>query len=628
MIRISSLSIRRGPRQLFSESTLSIHPGQKIGVTGGNGTGKSSLFALLLGEMSADEGELELPPGWVIAHVAQETPSLSRSAIDLVMDGDRELRTLQQQLADAEQQGDGVRQGALFAELEAIDGFNARNRAAQLMQGLGFTVEQEALPVESFSGGWRMRLNLAQALMARSDLLLLDEPTNHLDLDAVFWLEDWLRQYQGTLLLISHDRDVLDRVVNGIIHIEHQRMELTAGNYSAFERIRAERLAQQQSAWERQQRERDHMHRFVERFRAKATKAKQVQSRIKALERMESIAPAHVDSPFRFHFLSPEALPYPLLTISGAEAGYGGTTVLQNFSITLNPGDRVALLGRNGAGKSTLMKLISSAQTLLGGERVEAKRVRIGYFAQHQLELLDPMASPMLHLQRNHPQATEQELRDYLGGYDFRDDRVFEPVAPFSGGEKARLVLALIIRQRPNLLLLDEPTNHLDLEMRHALSVALQEFEGALVVVSHDRFLLEGVADRFLLVADQRVEPFPGDLDDYGQWIRSAARVGGSERDRANTGRGQGVNRREQRRVEAEQRKQLAPLKRKVSRLEQEIEELEERQSLLETELAEPGIYQEGSRERLRELLQEKGRVDQQLAAQEEQLLELYEALE
>ncbi len=627
MIRITSLSIRRGQRQLFAESTLSIHPGQKIGVTGGNGTGKSSLFALLLGEMSADDGELELPPGWVIAHVAQETPSLTRSAIDLVMDGDRELRTLQQQLAAAEQNGDGVRQGELFAELEAIDGFNARNRAARLMQGLGFSVAQESLPVDSFSGGWRMRLNLAQALMARSDLLLLDEPTNHLDLDAVFWLEDWLRQYQGTLLLISHDRDVLDRVVNGIIHIEHQRMELTPGNYSAFERIRAERLAQQQSAWERQQREREHMHRFVERFRAKATKAKQVQSRIKALERMETIAPAHVDSPFHFHFLSPEALPYPLLTISAAAAGYGKTTVLQGFSITLNPGDRVALLGRNGAGKSTLMKLISSAETLLGGERVEAKRLQIGYFAQHQLELLDPSASPMLHLQRNHPQATEQELRDYLGGYGFRDERVFEPVAPFSGGEKARLVLALIIRQRPNLLLLDEPTNHLDLEMRHALAVALQEFEGALVVVSHDRFLLEGVADRFLLVANQRVEPFPGDLDDYGHWIRSAARVGDSQQGGASVERGRGVNRKEQRRVEAEQRRQLAPLKRKVSRLEQEIEELEVKQAALEEALAGAEIYEESARERLRELLQEKGRVDQTLEAQEEQLLELYEEL-
>ncbi len=634
MIRISSLSIRRGPRLLFENSTLSIHPGQKVGVTGGNGSGKSSLFALVIGEIGVDEGELRIPPGWVVAHVAQETPSLSCSAIDLVMDGDHELRRLQLELSKAEQSGDGVRQGALFAEMEAIDGFNARNRAAKLMQGLGFTVEQENLPVESFSGGWRMRLNLAQALMARSDLLLLDEPTNHLDLDAVFWLEDWLKQYPGTLLLISHDRDVLDRVVNGIIHIEHQRMELTPGNYSAFERIRAERLAQQQSAWERQQREKEHMHRFVERFRAKATKAKQVQSRIKALERMETIAPAHVDSPFHFHFSPPEKLPHPLLTINHAVAGYGEAIVLDDFSITLNPGDRMALLGRNGAGKSTLMKLLASSQTLLQGGRVESKALTIGYFAQHQLELLDLAATPLLHLQRNHPDATEQELRGYLGSFGFRDDRVKDPVGPLSGGEKARLVLAMIIRQRPNLLLLDEPTNHLDLEMRHALVVALQEFEGALVVVSHDRYLLEGVADQFLLVANHRVEPFSGDLDDYAQWLRSADSLGksssnGSGRAESEAGsKSQRVNRKEQRRIEAEQRKRLAPIKKRIDRVEREIGELESSSLELEQQLAQSEIYEDSARERLRQILQEKGELTRQIEEREELLLDLYGEIE
>ncbi len=626
MIRIDSLALRRGSRLLFENSTLSIHPGQKVGITGGNGCGKSSLFALILGQMGVDEGSLELPQSWVIAHVAQETPDLHCSAIELVMDGDRELRRLQQQLQEAEQAQDGELQGELYAALEAIDGFNARNRAARLMQGLGFTVAQEEQPVESFSGGWRMRLNLAQALMARSDLLLLDEPTNHLDLDAVFWLEAWLRQYEGTLLLISHDRDVLDRVVDGIIHIEQQQMRLTAGNYSAFERIRAERLAQQQSLHQRQQREREQIHRFVERFRAKATKAKQVQSRIKALERMELVAPAHVDSPFHFQFYTPKKNPHPLLTLEQVMAGYAVQAVLQGVSLTLNPGDRLALLGRNGAGKSTLMKLLSSAATLLAGERSEAQALEIGYFAQHQLELLDLNASALLHLQRNHPEMAEQELRDYLGSFGFHGDRVLEPVAPFSGGEKARLVLALIVRQQPNLLLLDEPTNHLDLEMRHALTVALQQYEGALVVVSHDRYLLEGVADQFLLVANGAVEPFDGDLDDYARWLRmdSAAPAEQASQQSETTPT---ISRKEQRRLEAEQRKQQAPLNRQIKQLEERVEQLEQQRIVLEQQLAEPALYQESEKGRLKQLLQEKGQLDQQLESEEEQLLLCYEAL-
>lgn len=625
MIRIDSLAVRRGLRLLFEKGEGAIHSGQKVGITGGNGCGKSTLFSLILGEIEADQGSMKIPERWTIAHVAQETPSLDCSAIDLVMDGDRELRRLQQELQEAEQREDGVLQGELFAQIEAIDGFNARNRAARLMQGLGFSVDQEALPVESFSGGWRMRLNLAQALMARSDLLLLDEPTNHLDLDAVFWLEEWLGSYQGTLLLISHDRDVLDRVVDGILHIEHQKMELVSGNYSAFERIRAERLAQQQSAYQRQQREREQIHRFVERFRAKATKAKQVQSRVKALERMEQIAPAHVDSPFHFQFQSPRKLPHPLLTIESVKAGYGATMILDEVSIVLNPGDRLALLGRNGAGKSTLMKLLSSASTRLSGERREAESLTIGYFAQHQLELLDLEATPLLHLQRNHPKATEQELRDYLGSFGFVGDRVSEPVAPFSGGEKARLVLAMIVRQRPNLLLLDEPTNHLDLEMRHALTVALQGFEGALVVVSHDRYLLEGVADQFLLVAHRRVEPFSGDLDDYAAWLRresvSVNEAGSSDQ------KGAVVNRKEQRRLEAEQRKVQAPLRREVKKLEQQIDEMEAQRDQLEQRLSESELYEEAFKEELKQLLQKKGELDPALEQLEERLLDLYEQL-
>ncbi len=628
MIRIESLSIRRGPRQLFGNSSFTIHSGQKVGVTGGNGCGKSSLFALILGEIGADEGSLELPRSWVVAHVAQEVPSLECSAIDLVMEGDRELRRLLQQLQIAEQAGDGEQQGHLYAQLEAIDGFNARNRAARLMQGLGFSVTQEMQPVSSFSGGWRMRLNLAQALMARSDLLLLDEPTNHLDLDAVLWLESWLKQYTGTLLLISHDRDVLDQVVDGIIHIEQQQMQLTTGNYSAFERIRGERLAQQQGIYERQQREREQIHRFVERFRAKATKAKQVQSRIKALQRMELVSPAHVDSPFHFQFFAPEKNPHPLLTLEQVDAGYEARTVLQGISLTLNPGDRIALLGRNGAGKSTLMKLLSSAATLIHGERDEAQALQIGYFAQHQLELLDLNASALLHLQRNHPDASEQELRDYLGSFGFQGDRVLEPVAPFSGGEKARLVLAMVVRQRPNLLLLDEPTNHLDLEMRHALTVALQQYEGALVVVSHDRYLLEGVADQLLLVANGRVEPFDGDLDEYARWLRQQAVTGIEIESGDHSADSVPLSRKEQRRQQAEQRKQQAPLKREVKQLEQQVDELEQQRSVLEQRLAEPELYQEDNRMELKVLLQQKGELDRKLESTEERLLACYEVLE
>ncbi len=626
MIRIESLAIRRGPRLLFENSNCMIHPGQKIGVTGGNGCGKSSLFSLILGGVEADQGVLKIPQRWTVAHVAQETPSLDCAAIDLVMDGDRELRRLQHELEAAEQAQDGGRQGELFAQIEAIDGFNARNRAARLMQGLGFSVEQEERPVESFSGGWRMRLNLAQALMARSDLLLLDEPTNHLDLDAVFWLEEWLGRYPGTLLLISHDRDVLDRVVDGILHIEQQRMDLTSGNYSAFERIRGERLAQQQSAYQRQQREREHMHQFVERFRAKATKAKQVQSRIKALERMEAIAPAHVDSPFHFQFRKPKKNPHPLLRIEQVAAGYGETPILDAVSMTLNPGDRWALLGRNGAGKSTLMKLLAGDATRLHGERQEAEALKIGYFAQHQLELLDLEATPLLHLQRNHPDATEQALRDYLGSFGFIGDRVSEAVAPFSGGEKARLVLAMVVRQRPNLLLLDEPTNHLDLEMRYALTVALQGFEGALVVVSHDRYLLEGVADQFLLVANRRVAPFDGDLDDYATWLRRSE-VAEEKVGEGGYSQTTAVSRKEQRRIEAEQRKAEAPLRREVKQLEQQIEKLESQRAALEQRLAEPEIYEAEQKEALKQLLQQKGEIDPELEQLEERLLELYEAL-
>jgi len=626
MLNFSDLSLRRGARLLFEQVTFTIHSGQKVGLTGANGCGKSSLFALLRGELHADSGDLALPPGVVIAHVAQETPAVSMSAIDYVLDGDTELRQLQRQLHEAELADDGQHQGELHARLDAIGGYTAQARAARLLHGLGFASGQENQPVTAFSGGWRMRLNLAQALMCRSDLLLLDEPTNHLDLDAVIWLQEWLRQYPGTLLLISHDRDFLDDITDHIAHVEQQRITLYTGNYSDFERMRAERLANQQSAFEKQQREIRHIQSYVDRFRAKATKARQAQSRLKALERMERIAPAHIDSPFHFRFREPLKLPTPLLSLDEVAAGYTDKPIISGVKLNLQPGDRIGLLGHNGAGKSTLIKLIAGELTPLTGVLTPAQDLRIGYFAQHQLEQLDPQASPVLHLQRLDAKAGEQELRNYLGGFGFNNDMALSPVAPFSGGEKARLVLALLVYQRPNLLLLDEPTNHLDLEMRHALAMALQDFAGALVVVSHDRHLLRSVTDTLLLVDSGRVSEFDGDLDDYRNWLGEQQREAGEKKgpDAENSA----AARKERKRLEAEQRQRLQPLRKELQALEKNLDTLQKEKTRLEQQLADPALYGEAKKDALKTLLQEKGRLDQALAETEERWLALSEELE
>ena len=562
----------------------------------------------------------------MIAHVAQETPAVNRTALDFVLDGDRELRRLQARLEEAEQKGDGELQGRLHESLAHIDAYTASSRAARLLHGLGFQSDQHDLPVKQFSGGWRMRLNLAQALMCRSDLLLLDEPTNHLDLDAVLWLEDWLLRYPGTLLLISHDRDFLDRVVDHIAHIEQQRLQLYTGNYSAFETRRAARLTTQQAAFEKQQREIAHMQAFVDRFRAKATKARQAQSRLKALERMTRIAPAHVDSPFHFGFPEPDRLPRPLLTVDTADVGYDNTPLLQNVSFSLNPGDRIGLLGPNGAGKSTFIKLLAGELAPLTGKREPAKHLNPGHFAQHQVDQLHPDESALTHLQRLDTRATEQELRDYLGGFDFRGDRVTEPVAPFSGGEKARLVLALLVYKKPNLLLLDEPTNHLDLEMRLALATALQDFAGAMVIVSHDRHLLRTVTDQFYLVHAGRVDAFDGDLDDYRRYLQQAQQP--ADVTVATTTGNTARNRKAQRRIEAEQRQASQPLRREIRQLETALSRLTSRKAELEQQLADPVLYDEANKDRLKELLAEQAGVLRELAATEEAWLEKSEKLE
>ena len=628
MLRFTELSLRRGPRLLFEQVTLQIHPGYRVGLTGANGTGKSSLFSLILGDLHADTGELSVPRQWVIAHVAQEAPAGDRAAIEYVLDGDRELRELEQQLAVAEAADEGEQIAELHARFEAVGGYQARSRAARLMHGLGFAVSDDDRPASEFSGGWRMRLNLAQALMCRSDLLLLDEPTNHLDLDAVIWLENWLRSYPGTLMLISHDRDFLDSVTDHIAHIEQQHIVLYAGNYSAFEVYRAEQLASQQAQYVKQQREIAHMHAYVERFRAKATKARQAQSRLKALERMERIAPAHVDSPFHFTLPAAEKMPDPLLRLDRVAAGYGDTTIIHGVNLGLSPGDRIGLLGPNGAGKSTLIKLLAGELAAQDGDYLPAQDLNIGYFAQHQIEQLDPQHSPLDHLQQLDPQAREQTLRDYLGGFGFAGDQAVALTGPFSGGEKSRLALALLVYRRPNLLLLDEPTNHLDLEMRQALATALQDFEGAMVLVSHDRHLLRVCCDRLLRVHDGTLDEFPLGLDDYPGWLAEQARQASPASERETESPRNAATRKEQKRQQAEQRRQLQPLRKKLDKAEQRLDDLHARRQALEQQLASPELYNDENRDRLKVLLREKADIDRDCETAEAEWLEAAEVLE
>jgi ATP-binding cassette, subfamily F, member 3 len=629
MLAFTRLSLRRGTRLLIKDASFTIHRGEKVGIVGANGTGKSSLLALVLGELQPDAGSFERPSQPVLAHVAQELDASTRPALEFVKDGDAQLRRTEAAIAQAERDDAGVALGNLHARYAALGGYDADSRAGRLMHGLGFSAADEARPVSDFSGGWRVRLNLAQALMCPSDLLLLDEPTNHLDLDAVVWLEEWLGNYAGTLLMIAHDREFLDRTANRIVHIYNGTARSYSGNFSAFEEQRAAQLAQHQAMYERQQREIGHMTSFIERFRAKASKARQAQSRIKALERMQRIAPAHVDSEFEFAFLAPQKLPRPLLAIEDQAAGYGERLVLTDVNLSIAPGSRIAVLGRNGAGKSTLMKLLAGELAASCGKRTDARELRIGYFAQHQLEQLSVNDTPLGHLRRlgeAGKQAPEQELRSFLGKFGFSGDRVFEPVGPFSGGEKARLVLAMVSYQRPNLLLLDEPTNHLDLEMRQALAVALQDFAAAVVLVSHDRHLLRAFADELLLVDGGRVSPFDGDLDDYTRWF-SVTRE--EQKAAARAAEPLAVeDRRQRKREDAERRKRLSPLKNQVARLEQQMTQLHAEMENIKATLAGPDIYQDAQRHRLRELLESQAQLSRKIEQVETDWLEASERLE
>ncbi|MCC7328301.1 MAG: ATP-binding cassette domain-containing protein [Burkholderiales bacterium] len=635
MIRITNLSLSRGVKRLLEGASLTVHAGHKIGLVGANGSGKSMLFAALRGEVSPDAGSIDLPAAWTIAHVAQESPAIDTSALDYVLDGDRELRDIEAALAAAEANlmHDGTALAELHHRFDAIGGYSARARAATLLAGLGFADARHGDPVGSFSGGWRMRLNLAQALQCRSDLLLLDEPTNHLDLDAVLWLEDWLCRYSGTLLLITHDRDFLDGVVGGIVHFAGRRLVGYTGNYAQFERERAQQLALQQATYNKQQRQVAHLHAFIDRFRAKATKAKQAQSRIKALERMELIAAAHVDSPFEFAFAPVAATARQLVLLEHASLGYPGRPpVLERVDWGILTGDRIGLLGPNGAGKSTLLKAVAGTLAPLRGDRRTAQGLRLGYFAQHQVEQLREEHSPLWHLRQFEPGTREQELRDYLGGFDFRGDMAASAVGHFSGGEKARLTLALIVRQRPNLLLLDEPTNHLDIEMREALTEALQDYGGALLVVAHDRHLLRATTDALWIVADGRVAPFDGDLDDYRDWVLDARRRERVADAGSDAGAPPSVDRKTQKREQAQQRQRIAdvrkPLLARQAAIEEEMARLVAEKDALETWLACEAAYADGAQQELKQKIARQGELGWQLARLETQWLEVSEAVE
>jgi ATP-binding cassette subfamily F protein 3 len=613
MLSFVDLALRRSSTLLFEGVDLKIYPGQKLGITGANGCGKSSLFALIRGELSPDQGDFSLPRDWAVASVEQETRLGDRVAIELVIDGDAELRQVEARLREAEDKADAMQIASCHERLQEIDGYQAESRAARLLAGLGFSEADMRRPMRQFSGGWIMRLNLARALMCRSDLLLLDEPTNHLDLDAVIWLEQWLQRYPGTLLLISHDRDFLDAVVSHVAHIENQHIDLYRGNYSAFELQRAERLAQQQAAHQKQQQSIAHMQRYIDRFRAKATKARQAQSRIKALERMQLIAPAHVDSPFHFEFREPLSLPTSLLKLDKVSTGYGDKKVLERIDFSLIPGERIGLLGLNGAGKTTFIRLLAGELPAFDGQMTRARDLQVGYFAQHQVEQLDLEANAMLTLQRLEPELSERDIRGYLGGFNFRGDKVLQPVKTFSGGQKARLVLALVIRQRPNLLLLDEPTNHLDLEMRLALNQALQGFEGSVILVSHDRHLLRSVCDDLWLVDGGALQHFEGDLDDYPAWL-ARRKAAPAESAAAPTS--------------PPDRRELKAQQNRLRKIEKEMAALSAVRDRLEQRLGEQSLYAAENREDLESSLAEQAENSRRLAQVEEEWLSLSEAIE
>lgn len=627
MIEIKNLTLQRGLKVLLDQAALSLAPCRRVGLIGKNGSGKSSLFALLKGEITADKGDVSIPKHWKTAAVAQETPALDISALDYVLQGDGELQLFQTALHEAEAKNDGMKQAEYHAKLEEIDAYSAPARAAKLLSGLGFSQEEHGRPVKSFSGGWRMRLNLAQALMCRADLLLLDEPTNHLDLETVLWLENHLSGLPCTQIIISHDRDFLNATTTQTVELSDQKLTLYGGNYDFYQAERARRLAQQQAAYLKQQAQIKHLQSFIDRFKAKATKAAQAQSRMKALDKLERIAPAHFDSGFSFEFDSPAHLPNPLLQLDKADLGYGGEPVLHGIDLSLESGARYGLLGVNGSGKSTFIKTLAGELNVLSGRIVRSDKLNIGYFAQHQLDTLRPDQSPLWHIQKLSPDVREQEIRNFLGSFNFIGDAALQKTEPFSGGEKARLALAMIVWQKPNLLLLDEPTNHLDLDMRHALTLALQSFQGALIVVSHDRSLLEATTDSFLLIEQGRLKTFDGDLEDYRRY-----RLAQENAAAAPAAFSQSQNRKDTKRVEAQIRQEKArlgkPLQQKISQAEKEIAALSEIQTACEAFLAQEDAYSDANKTKLQQTLAQLAETKVKLEKQEENWLAWQEELE
>ena len=623
MIEFTQVSLQRGTNFLLEKADLRVHDGQKLALIGPNGAGKSSLFALLNGELTVDGGDLSMPTKWRISHMMQEVEASERSALDYAIDGDKPYRVIETGMANAKDDNELTH---WMDQMDQHQGYQVPVRAEQLLQGLGFSQDDMKRPVSAFSGGWRIRLNLAQALMMPSDLLLLDEPTNHLDLEATLWLEGWLKKYPGTLLFISHDRDFIDGVADHIVQLHQQKLTQYPGNYSAYERIRAEKLAQQQTMYEKQQTRVKEIESFVTRFRAKASKAKQAQSRLKELQRMEMIAPAHVDSPFRFTFPCYEKMSAPLLALDQADLGYPDRVILPNVKTTIVPGHRIGLLGPNGAGKSTLLKTLCEEIPLLSGERNTGEHCHIGYFAQHQLESLDVKASGTLILQRMNPKASDQEIRNFLGGFGFHGDKALEVIEPFSGGEKARMALACVAWEKPNLLILDEPTNHLDIEMREALAMALQTFEGAILIVSHDRHLLKSTVDEYWLVDQGKVQAFDGDLDDYHDYLNKRELLGvvGDEPPTDKPA----VDRKEQKRLEAERRQRLAPIRKKQQAAEKVMESLQSKLSTIEEAMADSGLYDATRKDELNELIRKQGELKSSLEDAEMEWMELTEQLE
>ena len=639
MIRFNQFNLARGTKSLFENTSFTLNPGEKAGLVGANGTGKSTLFALLRGLLQPDAGDVSVPPAWQIAHVAQETPAIERSALDYTLDGDAALRAIEARIARTSAAHDGAAEAEAHTAFADADGYTAPARAEALLLGLGFALEQTRRPVASFSGGWRMRLNLAQALMCRSDLLLLDEPTNHLDLDAIVWLEDWLHRYGGTLIVISHDREFLDAICDVTLHLENRQVKRYGGNYSQFEILRAQHLALQQSTYNKQQKNIAHLQSFIDRFKAKATKARQAQSRVKALERMELIAPAHASSPFTFTFRTANAAPNPMMVMEDVQCGYRAdqldTVIVGDVTLSIQNGQRIGLLGANGQGKSTLIKTLAGTLAPLAGQVHQGKGLQIGYFAQHQLETLRDDDSPLQHLTRLAPDTREQELRNFLGSFNFHGDMATSSIAPFSGGEKARLALALIIWQKPNLLLLDEPTNHLDLETRHALTMALAQFDGTLIVVAHDRHLLRATTDQFMLVCEHRLQPFDGDLDDYRDWLLQQAALKRAAAKPIEPDAGTEAfssNRKEQRRTDAEARQKVAhlrkPLQNRIGKLEKQMEALNAEKAALDATIADPASYDQACKAALSEALKRLGEVNVRLANTESEWLEAHDELE